>query len=304
MKQTLDFLGYTTTDVVLDAIRDEFDVRPTTVTSLKATNEMQILGLATRRPPYVTTDLVIVDGRHLTDGWRNEKPRPTTIRVRMLPFSWDALTHMQKAQVEAWALEQNMPTGKEGYREFAVTEDIKERIKAYLKDGIGGTNPKSTIRELLRYVPAIQFDIAYRAAEESVKQSLADAGQKRMVKDDLTPKQAAETLPKWVRPAFMQKVNGGANPRPDKPTVHFGAKNIRDKQRAIDSALTAVGGYTNTLFTHLGVPGYSVSITQSILKYHRETIERLSKRFEKGAAVVEKAILAEQARLTRNPNRS
>ena len=45
------------------------------------------------------------------------------------------------------------------------------------------------------------------------------------------------------------------------------------------------------LFTHLGVPGYSVSITQSILKYHRETIERLSKRFERGAAVVENRFL-------------
>jgi hypothetical protein len=58
------------------------------------------------------------------------------------------------------------------------------------------------------------------------------------------------------------------------------------------------------LYTHLGDPGCSTAIAKSVLSYHRETYKQLGVRLERGAAVVEKAIAAQQAELSRNPNRT
>jgi hypothetical protein len=215
----------------------------------------------------------------------------------MLPFAYEDLNPPERAQFTAWALKQNSPS-REGYREFYTTEHVTLVIRGFLKDGFERTQ----IRELLRDVNSSQFNVAFRSADESYTQSVIYATQKRMREEDLTPKQAAKTLSSdALRQKFLKKVGGGSGPRP-KP--HSGAKSIIDKQAAIDKAYAAVGGYNDTLFTRLGEPGYSVAIVQKVLATHRQTLKQLVERFERGASVVEKAIAAQQASLTRNPNRT
>jgi len=299
MKQTLEFKNYENADVLLASIRPrEFDVRPTTSTNLNAVNEMRILGLGTRRPPYVTTDLVVIDGRHLVDAWGLATPRPTTIRVRMLPFAYDNLTRDQKAQVTAWALDANAPDSA-GYREFYTTDSVIFVIKGYLKDGF----ERDAIKKYLKNVPSGQFSTAYRAAEASHDQSVLYIKQQEMVEKNLPPKVVARTMSPRLAKKFLQKVSGGAKLKGAATNAKAGAKAIKDKQSAIDKAYIAVSRYTDTLFNKLGEPGYSVEITERVISYHRETISNLSARFENGAAVVAKAILAKKAELSRNPNR-
>jgi hypothetical protein len=60
-----------------------------------------------------------------------------------------------------------------------------------------------------------------------------------------------------------------------------------------------VGSYTDRLYNKLNEPGHSIAITQKVLAYHRETIRRLTEKFEEGAREVEKAILAHNASLSR-----
>lgn len=299
----LNFNEYNTIDVFLNSLRSrEFDVRAASTTNLTAVHELRIEPLGLRRPPYVTTDGVVVDGRHLVDAWSLETPKPSEIRVRQFLFSWEELTPNQKAEVVAWALEQNLP-GKGGYRDYAVTEDVIKVIKDWIRDGRTTKN----IRELLGAVPAAQFKAAYTAADASVAQSLILHAKTVMVDENLTPKQAAARLPKTMQNRFLSAVGGGKKPTPvddgSKTQAKAGAKAIRDKQPALNKALLAVGGYTDSLYNKLNEPGHSVHITQSVLAYHRETLRRLVEKFEEGAREVEKAILAHNASLSRNAPR-
>ena len=303
MMGKLNFNEYNAIDVFLSSLRSrEFDVRAASTTDLNAVNELRVEPLGLRRPPYVTSDGVVVDGRHLVDAWGLETPKPTEIRVRQFLFSWAELTTNQKAEVTAWALEQNMP-GKDGYREYAVTEDVIKVMKGWVRDGRSEKN----IRELLRNVPSGQFKAAYTAATASVEQALLYRAKTSMVEGDLTPRKAAESLPKSLQGKFLISVGGGKKPKPaedeSKKRIHAGAKSIRDKQTAIDRAYSAVGGYTDSLYNKLNEPGYSVAITQKVLAYHRETLRRLTEKFEEGAREVEKAILAHNASLSRNAPR-
>ena len=282
----LDFKTFEETDMKLSRIRfREFDVRAAaTTTNLIAVRELQAAGLGTQRPPYVTWDGVLVDGRHLVDAYRLSIPVPEEIRVRKFSFSFDELDAHELAELKAWALKRNL--AENGYRVYAKTEDISMVIKDFLETGYD----RAAIRELLREVPSKQFDLAYKAAETSYDQKEIARVRGKMLTENLTPKQAAATLvtPR-LRGKFFQSMQIRNNPLVQ-VRVHSGAKSIRDKQDKIDVAYKTVGSYTDKLYDRLGEPGYSHEIVLKVLKYHRETIAKLSQRFEEGAAVVEKTI--------------
>lgn len=304
-KQELDFTNYEEGDINPSNVRYEFDVRAhATLTNRDAVNEMRILGLALRRPAYVTCDVipVVLDGRHFIDSYLAQVPRPTRIRARILPFSWDEVTEAQKAQITAWALKQNMPDAGD-YRVFAKTEDVTFTIKTnFLLKGI---LDKAKIRTLLSYVPVDQFKEAWASAWTSYEQSKIYETQQLMVTKDLTPKKAAETLPPSLQNKFLRRVNGGLEP--PTWTSKAGAKAIKDKQPLLDNAYDGIKRYMDTLYERLGQPGYSPEIVEKVLAYHRQTYVQLGERLEKGALVVEKAIQARRveskAALSRNPNR-
>jgi len=289
--QELNLTDWKEVDVLLTKLRPrEFDVRAAAITNLNAVNEMRIEGnLGRRRPPYVTTDLVVIDGRHLIDAWEREEPQPTMIRVRMFPFSWEALTKEQKAEVKAWALRQNAPPKGEGYREFYKTEDVVHVIKSLYNDGFD----KEYIRKVLCDVPLNKFNTAHKIAATSFDQHIIYQVRKRMVEENLTPEEAKTLLPLRLHPILMSAIAPGTNKRYEDK---WGVRHIKNRQTIIKKAEAAIDRYAKQLKNKVGNPGYSPQNVRAVVAYHKETIVAMAVRAERAFSVVEKEILAYEAR--------
>jgi hypothetical protein len=300
-KQALDFNGWVEQDVLLSSIIEKFDVRIKSAESdAEAVKELTLSGPKSRRPPYITVDYVQVDGRHEILRHREANPAAgTTIRCRILPFAFEDLNADQRAEVRAWAIEQNLPDPTQGPRVFETTDDIAMNIGIYLEEG----RTEAEIRKLLHKVPKDQLNAAYRSAFESFKQKNLYRVEQLRKRDDLKPSETAKLLPMILRKDYLKSPKGRGEASPP-ASDKAGFLAIKKCQTALDKAVDAMGRYGDQLLEKYLAekPGYTAKTIRRTLEYHASTAVRLQGKVTRMRAKIEAAITEREAK-GRGPNR-
>jgi len=153
--------------VSFDKLRmNEFDAREDASVDQKFINDL--VGQGKVRPPLVTEDYVVIDGRH--GGYASKKilgvgdTDAKKIPVNMVGFRYDNLSESGKLEVQRHALNLNM--GANGLQRLATREDIFHVVKTQVEGGAA----KTEIFRGLSRVSTPQLETIYHQAQQSVLQ--------------------------------------------------------------------------------------------------------------------------------------